>query len=423
MNKPATDVITPELGLSHLRAFLSVANTGSIARSSDDILKASSAITRSIRELEKALGVVLFERKPRGMLVNAYGEAVLRRAMRIHDQAEQTADELCRSKSLGTISHNVVLNLMFSGKKLQLLEQLSELRHLSAAAGKLGVSQAGASMSLSRIEGAIGQPLFHRMLQGMVATDAADKLVSAAKRIFAELRHMEADISAIAGTQQGTVIIGALPLGRTYILPTAISETLKKFPKMRVKMVEAPYDVLVSGLRTGDVDLIFGALRPEALCRGLITEALFEDRIAIVARAGHPLSRHGTIHLETLLNEQWILPRPDAPGRRLIDDSFAELGLSPPEASVETGDLAIVRQLLCSSDMLTAMSPRQLQVEIENGMLAELPVPLGQTTRQIGMTQREGALLPPIADAILDGIRIQARALPPVAAAGRPDHG
>lgn len=403
-------MIGTDVGLAQLRVFLSVADTGSIAKSSGAILKASSAITRSIRELETALGVALFERGPRGMLINAYGEAVLRRAARIQDQADQTADELCRSKAAGAISRNVVAGLMFSGRKLRLLEQLTELASLSTAAARLGVTQAGASMSLSRIETGVGQTLFHRLPKGMAPTDAARKLVAAGKRIFAELRHMEADISAIAGTQQGTVIIGALPLGRTHIVPTAIARTLARLPNIRVRMVEAPYDALVSGLGAGDIDIVFGALRPQT--PGLITEALFTDRIGIMARAGHPLTRHGSsqaeIRLESLLNEQWILPRPDAPGRRVIDDSFAELGFSPPAASVETGDLAMVRQLLRSSDMLTAMSPRQLQVEIESGVVTELPVALGRTTRRIGLTLREGALLPPIAHAILDDIRRQA---------------
>ncbi|HRJ62546.1 MAG TPA: LysR substrate-binding domain-containing protein, partial [Azospirillaceae bacterium] len=251
------------------------------------------------------------------------------------------------------------------------------------------------------------QPLFPRLPKGMAPTDAVRKLVAAGKRIFAELRHMEADLSALAGTQQGTVIIGALPLGRTHIVPTAIAGTLSHLPKIRVRMVEAPYDALVSGLAAGDIDIVFGALRPQT--PGLITEALFSDRIGIMARAGHPLASRAEIRLESLLNEQWILPRPDAPGRRVIDDSFAELGFSPPAASVETGDLAMVRQLLRSSDMLTAMSPRQLQVEIESGVVTELPVALGRTTRRIGLTLREGALLPPIAHAILDAIRDQAK--------------
>jgi LysR family transcriptional regulator, regulator for genes of the gallate degradation pathway len=407
-------MIDAESGLAHLRAFLSVAGTGSIAKSSGELLKASSAVTRSIRELEAALDAALFERGSRGMLLNTVGETVLRRAARIQDQAEQIADDMARSKASGAISRNVVAGLMFSGRKLRLLEQLAELANLSAAADRLGLTQAGASMALSRIESGVGQTLFHRLPKGMVATDAARKLVAAGKRIFAELRHMEADLSALAGTQQGTVIIGALPLGRTHIVPTAIARTLARLPKIRVRMVEAPYDALVSGLRTGDIDIVFGALRPQT--PGLIGEALFSDRIGILARSAHPLARARApeIRLESLLNEQWILPRPDAPGRRVIDDSFAELGFAPPTASVETGDLAMVRQLLRSSDMLTAMSPRQLQVEIESGVVTELPVALGRTTRRIGLTLREGALLPPIAHAILDDIREQAKGGAPV---------
>jgi LysR family transcriptional regulator of gallate degradation len=48
--------------LQNLRMFLSVADAESITRASEQLFKAPSAITRSIIELEKALGVELFER-------------------------------------------------------------------------------------------------------------------------------------------------------------------------------------------------------------------------------------------------------------------------------------------------------------------------------------------------------------------------
>lgn len=48
--------------LHNLRVFLSVASEQSIARAARQIYKAPSAVTRSIIELEKALGVPLFER-------------------------------------------------------------------------------------------------------------------------------------------------------------------------------------------------------------------------------------------------------------------------------------------------------------------------------------------------------------------------
>jgi LysR family transcriptional regulator of gallate degradation len=302
--------------------------------------------------------------------------------------------------------------LLFTGRKLQLLILLTDFRNISSAAAQMGMTQAGASMALSRIESGIGQSLFQRMMQGMVATDPAARLVMRAKRIFAELRHMESDISAISGNVAGTVAIGTLPLGRTFVVPTAIANALSRHPGLRVTTIESPYEQLVGNLRSGDIDVLFGALRPNDASQGLVTQPLFITRMGIVARAGHPLVQRRNLQLADLLSEKWILPKPNAPGRRLVDASFHAQGLQPPIPSVETGDLAILRQLLNSSDMLTAISPRQFMFEIHAGMLAELPVPLGVTTRQIGLTLRDGAVLSPAALAVLDAIYAVARELP-----------
>lgn len=394
-----------ENSLRYIRDFLSVAETGSITRSSTTIFKASSAIARAIGELERGLGVGLFERKPRGMLLNAYGEAVRNRARRVFDEIAGALDETTRAaKRQAAIEQNVITGLLLNGRSLRLLISLSELRNLSAAAAQVGLSQAGASMALSRMESALGQPLFQRMTQGMVATDAGALIVSRGKRILAELRHMQSDVAAIAGAMEGRVAIGALPLGRTYLLPTAIAATLRRHPNIRVTTVESPYEALVAGLRDGDIDFIVGALRSEERNAGLIAESLFEDRLGVIVRAGHPLVG-ASVSLKDLLPLRWILPRPGAPGRRLIDQSFRELAIKPPVPSVETGDLAVLRGLLTRSDLLTAISPHQLRHEIESGDLVEIPVALGKTVRRIGVTSRQGAMLSPAALAVLDELR------------------
>lgn len=398
-----------ESSLRYIRDFLSVAETGSIARASDVVFKASSAIARAIGELEHTLGVSLFERRPRGMLLNAYGEAVRDRARRIMDEIAGALEEVCRAaRRQPTVERNAIANLLLNGRGLMLLIGVSELRNLSAAAAQVGLSQSGASMALSRMESALGQPLFQRMMQGMVVTDAGALIVSRGKRIIAELRHMQSDVAAIAGTMQGSIAIGALPLGRTYVVPTAIAAALRRHPNIRVTTVESPYEALVAGLRDGDIDFIVGALRTGERNAGLITESLFEDRLGIVARAGHPLA-NSPLSLRDLLSQRWILPRRGAPGRRLIDRSFRQLALDPPAPSVETGDLAVLRSLLKNSDMLTAISPHQLHYEIASGDLMELPILLDGTVRQIGITSREGARLSPAALAVLDEIRVASR--------------
>jgi LysR family transcriptional regulator, regulator for genes of the gallate degradation pathway len=399
--------------LQHLREFLSVTETGSIARAADRVFKAPSTITRSIIELEQEVGMALFERKPRGMLLNAYGDAVRRRALRIRDEVVLAAEDFARSHPKPSPAlRNALVNVMFNGRKLQFLIDLSDLRSVSSTAAHLGMTQAGASMALLRIESGVGEALFQRMMQGMVATDPTAQLVIRAKRIFAELRHMQSDLSALSGNLGGSVAIGTLPLGRTYVVPTAISRTIARHPGLRVTTIESPYEQLIANLRSGEVDVVFGALRTDDLRQGLTVEPLFHDRMGIVVRSGHPLARRKELQLSDLLGEKWILPHSRAPGRRLVEASFHEFGLQPPAPSVETGDLAILRQLLFSSDMVTAISPTQLMFEIGAGSLTELPVPLGVTTRQIGLTLRDGAMLSPAAHAVLDSIRAVVRELP-----------
>jgi hypothetical protein len=54
-----------------LRYFLEVVRCGSISEASQRLNVASSAISRQISSLEETLDTVLFERRPRGMVLSA----------------------------------------------------------------------------------------------------------------------------------------------------------------------------------------------------------------------------------------------------------------------------------------------------------------------------------------------------------------
>ena len=397
--------------LRFVREFLAVAETGSVTKAAAALFKAPSAVARSVAELEHGLGVGLFERRPRGMIPTAYGEAVRRRALRIDDEIDGAVGELNRTGDRrGSADRSALSGLLLNGRGLLLLINMSEMRSLSSAGAALGLSQAGASMALARMETAVGEPLFQRMTRGMVPTDVGARFVSRGKRIVAELRHMRSDIAAIEGKLTGLVTVGALPLARTSVIPVAIAAALARHPGLSIRTIESPYEALAAGLRDGDVDFVVGALRSGAASAGFRTEALFEDRLGIVVRASHPLARTKAA-LSDLLGRRWILPRAGAPARRLIDTSFRAQNLEPPVPSVETGDLALLRGLLTNSDMLTVISPHQMQFEIEQGRLAEVDVDRGETARDIGVTIREGALLSPAGFAVLDETRAAFRAL------------
>jgi LysR family transcriptional regulator, regulator for genes of the gallate degradation pathway len=399
---PASSALA--INLRHLRALSAVAAAGSVAGAAEQLFRVPSAVTRSIAELERALGVAPFERRARGMLLTVDGERVLARAHRIEREFEEARALLARGGAGSSAAVRSTFGSLLNGRRLAVFASLADKRHMGAVAREFGITQPGISSGLKDLEAGLATALFERGARGLAPTPAGEILAFHFKRALAELRHIGPDLAASRGILQGTVQVGALPLGRTHILPLAIAALVSRHPQLRVVTAESPYDALAAALRSGDIDFILGALRPPAEASGLQQEALFEDRLSIIVRCGHPLARRKRLDPAALRRAVWVLPRPGTPARELLRRSFAEAGLAPPLPTVETGDIAVLRGLLLASDMLTAISPHQLRHEIRAGALVALDVVLAATRRKIGLSTRAGAVPSPGARALMDEI-------------------
>jgi LysR family transcriptional regulator of gallate degradation len=401
------------INLRHLRALSAVASAGSVAAAADDLYRVPSAVTRSISELEDALGKQLFDRHARGMTLTAYGELVLVRAQRIEREFEEARLQLTvRGGIAPKVDVHSLFAAMLNGRRLAVVASLAEKRNMSSVAHEFGISQPAISAALKDLEVGLGVTLFERTARGLVPSGAGEIVAFFFKRVLAELRHIGPDLAASEGMLQGTVHVGALPLGRTQILPQAIAALLGAHPSLHVATFESPYEALAASLRSGDIDFIVGALRPADDAKQLQQQPLFEDCISLIARAGHPLARGGPLDFRALRQATWVLSRQGSPSRELLDHFFAAARQPPPEPAVETGDLALVRGLLMESDMLTALSAHQLRHEIRDGSLVTLDFPLDRTRRQIGLTQRLGALPSPGARALMQAIEEVVRKSP-----------
>lgn len=397
------------LSLHHLHAFSTVAATGGIRRSADMLYRASSAVARSVAALEASLGAQLFERKGRGMLLTAAGETVRLRAQIIEAELREVRDD---AALLAAREGSLVggMEALFNERRLQAATMLADVHHMPSVARAMGISQSAVSQAVNRLEDTLGQSLFRRTAHGMVPSDAGNRWIMRFNRVLVELDHIVADIAAQNGVLEGVITVGALPLARTLVLPAAIAALLQKYPRLQVRSLESPYEELTAGLLSGRVDFIIGALRrPEG--QGLESAALLRDEIAVLARARHPLAAARSPSFEDLERYAWVLSRAGSPLRMQIDDHFRGHGRKPPQAAVETGDLALLRGLLLSSDMLTVLSAHQLHYEIETGQLAVLRFPMRGMERQIGVTTRTGAHLSPGAKALLAELRAVAEGL------------
>ena len=381
--------------LRHLRAFLAVADQGSANRAGAALFRAQSAVSRSIHKLERELGVKLFERRPRGMLLNEYGRALLVRARRVHAEMQRARAEVAAAVNKGSVRDAAIFGMLTHERRVRAFVALTEQHHMPSVAESLGITQPAVSIAVRQMEDSIGVALFERTARGMMPTPAGAALALRLKRALAEIRHAVADIASLRGITQGTVTVGALPLSRTRLLPESIAGVVAKYPGLRVATMEGSFEALAASLRAGDLDFILGALRPPEYASDFEGEPLADDELAIVCRRGHPWTNRKRIHPRDLPRARWVLPRVNTPNRMLFERALGKRGLPPPDVVVETSDHAVLRGVLLNSDLLTAISARQLAYELEAGLLTVLPIPLADTRRVIGITRRTDSLPSP----------------------------
>ncbi|TCT04190.1 LysR family transcriptional regulator [Aquabacter spiritensis] len=80
--------------LNQVRYFLEVARAASIREASERLNIAPSALSRQIQTLEASLGMPLFERRPRGMVLTPAGEVYSRYAQAIALESDRVRTEL-----------------------------------------------------------------------------------------------------------------------------------------------------------------------------------------------------------------------------------------------------------------------------------------------------------------------------------------
>lgn len=80
--------------LTQMRDVVAISERGSLRAAARHLQLAQPALTRSVHELERELGVPLFERRARGMILTPMGEAFVRRATAVLSEVRRARDEV-----------------------------------------------------------------------------------------------------------------------------------------------------------------------------------------------------------------------------------------------------------------------------------------------------------------------------------------
>ncbi|WP_188659393.1 LysR substrate-binding domain-containing protein [Sphingomonas metalli] len=368
------------LNLRHLRALPLIVRHASMSRAAEAAGLSQPALTQGLAKLEAQLGAPLFVRGSGGMVPTGEGTGF---AARI-GVALAHLSAFGRGAARGGRGFARPDRLMTS-TQLRAFLALADAGSFAEAARATDGSQPAIHRAVRDLEQIGGVALAERRGRGIVLTAAGRQLARSARLAGAEIAAAMADIRPDAG-ERGRLTIGAMPLCRARLLPAAMAALMRSAPGATFDVVEGSWRELVEPLRDGQIDLMIGALREAASLPDLDQEPLFTDRLAVVARAGHPAAGEAAT-LGALAGYPWIIGREGTPLRTHWETLFAG-GL--PQAPVECGSVMTVRGLLLDSDCLTLLSPDQVAMEVDAGLLTVIPIAGAALERAIGITTRRG---------------------------------
>jgi DNA-binding transcriptional LysR family regulator len=178
--------------------------------------------------------------------------------------------------------------------ELRHLEQVLEICRsggFSGAARRLGIAQPTLSQSIARLEADLSIKLFERDHGAARPTPFGSLVAERAEALLHGVNQLAHDLEQLARGEEGRVRIAVGPASRLKPLPQFMSELARRLPRLRVESCQETGPGAVEALHEGRVDLAFGYSEHGIRYADLIRKKLFEDRIVLVARSGHPAAR------------------------------------------------------------------------------------------------------------------------------------
>ena len=277
---------------------------------------------------------------------------------------------------------------------------------LAKAAENLGLSQPAVSKAIAGLEDTFGGVLLDRTHFGVQPTAQGKVLLQRSMNIFDELRLASEELEQLADPTRGIIRVACAHAVGAGLMPRILDSISRRHPAIRYSILEAERALVFQALREHEADLVLGRPPAEEAGSDLEFDALFEEKLFVVAGSSHPLSgRRRAIGPAELVRQDWILPNADTAIGRRMESLFRGMEIPVPSAVVSSMSIQVTCSLLDTGRYVSVLPGSLLAFSPLRGSLRVLPVKVPETTGPIGITKLRHRSLTPVAKLFIDEAR------------------
>jgi DNA-binding transcriptional LysR family regulator len=284
--------------------------------------------------------------------------------------------------------------------QLRTFVAVAEAGGLSRAAEALHLSLPAISRRLTALEEELGIALLERSTRRVALTQTGREFLPRARRILDELEESLLGIRETAARRRGVVTLACIPTAAYYFLPATLAAFARRFPAVRVRVMDLAADGVTDAVATGGAEFgvgMEGAQHPEVEFR-----PLRQDPFVLACRRDHPLAarRGGALRWRDLEDERLVGVSRRSGNRLILDRALLPRGINPHwlyEAEHLSTSLGLVE-----AGLGVAVVPRLALPRGAHPVLVARSLVDPLVERTTGVVLRRGSEPAPAARALLD---------------------
>ena len=201
--------------------------------------------------------------------------------------------------------------------------------NLTAAAAALHTSQPGVSKQIRELENELGIEIFVRYGKRITQlTEPGKAVLGVIERLLLETDNLKQTAAEFADQKTGSLTIATTHTQARYSLPPAVGEFKRRYPKVRLAIVQGSPPAIAQMVVEGQADI---AVATETIDHHELLIALpcYRWHHVVVVPPGHALLAEASLTLTALAAYPIITYDSAFTGRSTINQAFAAQGLEP----------------------------------------------------------------------------------------------
>ena len=292
-------------------------------------------------------------------------------------------------------------------RDLHVLLTVSQRGSMAQAAAQLGLSQPAVSAVIAELERTLGVPLFERSTRGVKPTVYARTMLDRSVAAFDELKQGIRTLENLADPAAGELWIGCVETLTSLILPPVLQAFMRRYPRVTVHVtrLSSPKPQFRE-LTERKLDLVLARrTEPASNAAELSFQPLFDDRLVIAASAHGRWAHRPRVDLCDLVDEPWVLTRPDCWVSSGIKEAFRTRGLRAPHVSLMSQSMSLRMSLVAAGPYITAFPGSHPSFDVERWSVKILPVDLPDCLCPFAIITLKGRQLNPVAQSFIEHLR------------------